>query len=62
MAQGHISLSLSDHTLDSPVHIGQLLFSVRCATRALPYCPLLGFLRRFLGLLSIFSLGLLQIF
>jgi hypothetical protein len=29
---------------DSPVHTGQVLFAVRCATKALANCPLHGFL------------------
>jgi hypothetical protein len=35
---------------------------VRCTTRALADCPLLGFLHYFLGLLLVLSLGLLRIF
>jgi hypothetical protein len=46
---------------DSPVHTGQVLFTVRCATRALADCPLHGFLRWFFGLLFL-SLGLLSSF
>jgi hypothetical protein len=30
---------------DSPVHTGQVLFTVRCTTSALADCPLNGFLR-----------------
>jgi hypothetical protein len=43
---------------DSLVHTEH----VRCATRALADCPLLGFLQYFFGLLLVSSLGLLHIF
>jgi hypothetical protein len=46
----------------TPVHTRHELFTVRCATRELSECPLLGFLHYFLGLLLILSLGLLRIF
>jgi hypothetical protein len=44
------------------LHIGQVLFMVRCATRALADYPLLGFLHNFLGLILVLSLVLLHIF
>jgi hypothetical protein len=55
-------LRLSGHTPDSPVHTGQVVFTVQCATRALVDCPLHGFLHYFLGLLLFLSSRLLCIF
>jgi hypothetical protein len=47
---------------DCSVHTRQVLFIVRCTTKALADCPLHGFLLCFLGLLLFLSLGLLHIF